>query len=356
MSKLFGWVLGLIKRPKVAVALIVLIFCYSSMQSCFVYVHPDEVGIRQVLFGSDAGIKKEPVHTGLRLAVKGTERIHIFPTDLQVMDMVSSSSSEGGRQAARRRQDGRPTEVHQAGAIRIQTSEGYAVTVEASVLYRIVDPYLVMTQIGPGQLYEHSVVAPRSEQILRRTLGELNAEEFYDPKKRSAKVADAIRELTAVFKPRGIELVKILVRQVTYDAAYQQQIEKRKIQDQAVFKNQAEAKAAKSEAHKSAVVAAGQAAAKVELEKGKNDAARLLADAHLYARKKAAEADLLIKTARATGTELENNALRGLGSENIVGLKMAEVLQGLKVIVLPSGAGGLNPLDLNGTLHQFDVK
>jgi regulator of protease activity HflC (stomatin/prohibitin superfamily) len=355
MSKVFGWLLGIIKRPKVAVALIVSIFFYSSMQSCFVYVHPDEVGIRQVLFGSDAGIKKDPVRTGLRLAVRGAERIHIFPTDLQVMDMVSSTG-EGGRQARNRRSDGRPAEVHQAGAIRIQTSEGYAVTVEASVLYRIVDPYLVMSQIGPGQLYEHSVVVPRSDFTLRRTLGELNAEEFYDPKKRNAKVADATRQLTADFKPRGIELVKILVRQVTYDAAYQQQIEKRKIQDQAVFKNQAEAKAAKSDAHKNEVVAQGQAISKVELEKGKSEAARLLADAQLYARRKAAEADLLIKTARATGTELENNALRGLGSENIVGLKMAEVLQGLKIIVLPSGAGGLNPLDLNGTLHQFDVK
>jgi hypothetical protein len=91
-------------------------------------------------------------------------------------------------------------------------------------------------------------------------------------------------------------------------------------------------------------------------ERGKSEAARLLADANLYARQKAAEADLLVKHARARGTELENAARNSVGSENLVGLRMAEALRGIKVIVLQSGPGGFNPLDLNSTLRQFEVR
>ena len=63
------------------------------------------------------------------------------------------------------------------------------------------------------------------------------------------------------------------------------------------------------------------------------------------------------KLAEAQGTELENQALRGVGSENMVGLRMAEALKGTQVIVLPTdGEGAMNPLDLRTLLKRFDVK
>jgi regulator of protease activity HflC (stomatin/prohibitin superfamily) len=341
-DKVIALLFGLLKRPKVLLTIVGVILVWSSVKSCTAYVAPDEVGVKQVYFGSSPGMRKELLQPGLHLVTTGAERVHIFPTDLLVLEM---STGEGAK-------DHRTT-----GAIRIQTSEGYAVTLDATVLYRIADPYALITRVGPGKLYEDSIVVPRSDQILRKTLGELNAEEFYDPAKRVGRVHEAEEMLRADFAEKGLEVVKVLVRRVTYDRAYQSQIEQRKIQDQAVFKNQAEGKAAKEDAHKREIVASGQATFRVELEKGKSEAARLLADADLYARQKAAEADLLVKTANARGTELENAALnQAAGSQNMVGLKMAEALQGLRVIMLPSGGDGLNPMDLGSTLKKFDVK
>jgi len=84
---------------------------------------------------------------------------------------------------------------------------------------------------------------------------------------------------------------------------------------------------------------------------------KLEADADHYRLKKAADGDLLVKLAEAQGTELENQALRGAGSENMVGLRMADALRGTRVIVLPTdGEGGMNPLDLKTLLKRFDVK
>ena len=95
----------------------------------------------------------------------------------------------------------------------------------------------------------------------------------------------------------------------------------------------------------------------VELARGEAEVKKLEADADLYRRKKAADGDLLVKLAEAQGTELENQALRGVGSENMVGMRMADALKGTQIIVLPTdGEGGMNPLDLKTLLRRFDVK
>ena len=45
------------------------------------------------------------------------------------------------------------------------------------------------------------------------------------------------------------------------------------------------------------------------------------------------------------------------GSDRLVGLKMAEVYEGLQLLVLPSdGAAGVNPLDLEKTMKLFAIQ
>jgi regulator of protease activity HflC (stomatin/prohibitin superfamily) len=241
--------------------------------------------------------------------------------------------------------------------VNIQTSEGYTVQVDVTVLYRIADPLKVMTTIGPERQFENSAVIPRAQQDLRRALGELDAEDFYRGNKRTQKAQEAQAALETELREKGIEVLQVHIRRYTYDQRYQQAIEQRKIQDQTVFKNEAEAKAATANAAKNKIVAEGAASVQVELARGQAEVKKLEADADLYRRKKAADADLLVKLAEAHGIELENQALRGVGSENMVGLRMAEALRGTRVIILPTdGEGGMNPLDLKTLLKRFDVK
>ena len=82
-----------------------------------------------------------------------------------------------------------------------------------------------------------------------------------------------------------------------------------------------------------------------------------IAEKDLYVRKIKANADLLVKLAEAERVRLRNDALKGIGSDRMVGLKMAEAYKGLDLIILPSdGTNGVNPLDLNNTLQLFDVR
>ena len=322
-------------------SLILLLFGYKS---CTTYVKPGEAGVKQINFGIGKGIEPYVYGTGLHYVGVG-ETMHRFPVRLQVLELSNSRSEED-------------LEGHRiAPGVNIQTSEGYAVQLDLTVLYRIADPLKVMQTIGPGRLFEDSAVIPRAQQDLRRALGELDAEDFYRGDKRVQKARAAQHALEAELKDKGIEVVQVLIRRYTYDQRYQQAIEQRKIQDQTVYKNEAEAKSASAAAAKNKIVAEGAAAVQVELARGEAEVKKLEADADLYRRKKAADGDLLVKLAEAQGTELENQALRGAGSENMVGLRMADALRGTRVIVLPTdGEGAMNPLDLKTLLKRFDLR
>lgn len=309
-----------------------------------VYVGPNQVGIHSIALGPRSGIQKIPLSTGIHVVIPNYEKVFVFPTDLQALNFSASSAEKSKAGIG-------------ADAILIQTADNYKVSVDATVLYRISDPYRVITTIGPGRMYENIAVMPRSDNALRKALGELTAEEFYLGDKRLQQTQAATDLLKVEFSEKGIELVKILIRQYTYDKAYQHQIEQRKIQDQTVLKNRAESAATREDAHKRAVISTGQAAVQVEREKGAKEIAQLLADANLYQRTKAAEGDLLMKTAQAQGTELENRALEGAGAQAMVGLKLADLMKGVRVIVVPStGNGSTNPLNISELLRQFEVR
>ncbi|HVE84262.1 MAG TPA: SPFH domain-containing protein, partial [Myxococcales bacterium] len=224
--------------------------------SCTTYIKPNEFGIKQVTWGTGKGVKPDVYPTGLHWVTPGAERMHRFPTDLQILNLTNDANERG------------TDDARAAPPLNIQTSEGYKVSVDISVLYRIVDPYKVITQVGPGRLYEDSLVIPRSEQTLRKTLGELDAEEFYDVQKRLSRLEAATAALKEQLEPAGLSVVNIFVRRYTYDDRYDRAIEARKVQDQSVFKNKAEADMASANAEKDRIVAVGEAAVNVELARG----------------------------------------------------------------------------------------
>ncbi len=321
-----------------AVGSFVVLVLYATFTT---YVLPDEFAVRQVYVGPGKGIQEELYGPGLHFVMPGYERLHGFPRDLQLLEFNDNdiSNSEGS---------------FQSPAIRIQTSEGYQVTVDVAIAYRIVDPYKVMTELGPGELYLTSLVSPRSDKVLRQKLGELNAEDFYSGFRRRHAAEEARELLAAEVEGAGIQIWSVMVRHYTYDKRYQEAIEQRKIQDQTVFKNKAEALAATQEAEKNRVQAEGLARVEVERERGRSEVQKIEADADLYYRQKIAEGGLLVALAEAEGTRLENEALQAAGASNLVGLEMAKVMEGADVIIVPTdGPGGVNPLDLDSLLKGW---
>ena len=182
------------------------------------------------------------------------------------------------------------------------------------------------------------------------------AEDFYNVKVRAQRGEKALAQVFTELKDKGIAVDHVLMRQYYYNHDYQQQIEEKKVQDQLKFTRASEAEAAKELAKKQEIESTGRATVEIETQRGNAEVTKIQAEADAYRRKRVAEADLLVQLANAQGAELENRAYQGGGSENLVGMKMAEVLEGVDTVLVPSGGkGGMNPLDLNQALRLFDV-
>jgi regulator of protease activity HflC (stomatin/prohibitin superfamily) len=298
-------------------------------------VPPDGLAVRQIFLGPNKGLQNVTMGPGLYRQIPGYEQLHLFPRDVQLLELNDSSMSSSNG-------------VSRAPSIHIQTSDGSQVKVDVTVAYRIVDPYLLLTTVGAGNLYETALVAPRADVYLRQALGRLNAEQFYNGFVRRAASQEAFEALSEDLEANGIQVWNVMVRQFTYDSGYQAVIEERKIQDQTRYLELAQETAAIQEAEKRRVEAEGNARIGVERERGLAEIRRIAAEADLYYRTVVAEGNLLVALAEAEGARLEQEALRVDGADNIVGLEMARVLEGTEVIIVPTdGAGGINPLDLD---------
>ncbi len=329
----------------VKIFIVVIVLIVIGFNLFFVYVQPDKYGIKVARVGINRGVQKKIYPAGLTFVLPfGLQQMYQLPKGIQVLELTNFPDTA----AAMARKD---------RAAHIQTSDGFFVDVDVSFLYHIKDPYMVFTTIGPGTLFEDNGIIPKAEPALKETLGKLTTEEFYNSPMRVQKAEEAKQRLNKELNLKGLEVDQVLVRYFIYSKEIQKNIEEKKLQDQMVFTNQAAARAAKEEAELKKIVQEGMVIAAVELEKGKAYVTRKMAEKDFYVRKKKAEADLLVKLAEAERVRLKNEALKGIGSERMVGLKMADAYQGLEVIILPSdGPDGVNPLNLDNTLQLFDVR
>ena len=315
-----------------------------TFSQCFVYVKPNQFGIKQVNIGLKRGIQERVYAAGYHFLLPfGFEVMHRFPRNVQLLELTNSRDTAARGSRLER-------------AAHIQTSDGFFVDVDVCVPYHIVDPYRVITTIGPGRLYEDNGIVVRAEAKLKEALGEMTTEEFYNSPLRVEKSLKAKELLNEEMRGKGIEVIQVLVRYFRYSDEFQRNIEEKKLKDQLVFTNQSKAKASGEEALVKKVKEEGEAKIKIKLEEGKAYTVKKNAEKDLYVRRKQAEGDLLVKLAEARKTERVNTAYQNQGSENLIGLKMADVYKGLDVIILPSGgAQGINPLDLDKSLQLFGV-
>jgi SPFH domain / Band 7 family len=288
------------------------------LRACIVtYVAPDEIGLRQVSFGPNKGLQKTLVRAGYRRQIAGYEKIQTFPRNIQVVEFTDSDAERG-------------SDHRTVGAIAVPTVDGYPVVVDLTVIYRIADPFLVVSKFGFGRAYEDNVVIRLTDPAVKQHLGELRAEEFYRDQ-RLAKAANLKKQLAADFKANGIQLADILIRQYDYPDTFQALTEQKKIQDQSVLTNRALAKQAEVDTRLKQTTAQGQNLINIRTAEFQAQITGINAQRDLYERSRHAEADLLVRKAEAQGTEMINRAMEGAGSDKLLRLRKGlALLNGIK--------------------------
>ncbi|MEW6432134.1 MAG: SPFH domain-containing protein [Myxococcota bacterium] len=259
---------------------------------------------------------------------------HTFETKLQNLRMSKAPGEDG-----------------LVDDVEFKTVDGNDISVDVTVAWRI-DPAKaphVLQRVGEStEDVQERLVRPAARAYVRDALNRLRSEDFYVADKRFAAAEEAKTLLTNALVPEGVVVEQVILGEHRFHPAYEEVIREKKLAEQNAEKLKSEASAALEEAKRNLESARGRVAQQIAKAKGELEQARLSADAALVRSKNEAEAILAESKARAQGIEKENAALAGAGGRTMVKLRIAEALQGKRVVMVPTGKGAnLQTLDVN---------
>jgi regulator of protease activity HflC (stomatin/prohibitin superfamily) len=271
---------------------------------------------------------------------------NVFDTKLQNLEMTYSKV-----RGDRRSQDD----------LVFKTTDGNDISLDVIIAYRIdasKAPYILQYVARDDITLRDTIVRTVARSKPRDIFGELKTEAFYVAEAREAQSNKAKDALQQILGPMGIVVEKVLTNDYRFNPEYTKAIEEKKVADQQVEKNKSAQRAATEEY-------------KRKLEEAKGEVNKMVADADGQYLKDKIEADvyqekqqLLAKAiqaegiADAKGIQEMNNALAGSGGEAIVKLRIAEALQGKRIMLLPVSEGGMNlkTTDINRLIETLGVK
>jgi regulator of protease activity HflC (stomatin/prohibitin superfamily) len=327
--------------------------------TCTTYVGPGEFGVKQVLYSpfglfGPMGTQNRIYETGIHHQFPTMEKILRFPKTIQVLTMRDDADTRQKVTETISGTDEKFTRIVKAAYI--QTSDGFYVKMDTSILYCIEDPVKLVNMIGAGKLYEDNGILPVAENAIKVRLGTLQPEDFFDAKIRVAKLDEARELMNEKLRPMGLTVKHVLARYPHLHPDVASRVEENNMQKQTKLLNVSLTAQAAAEAELAKVVNEGIAAKGVALQKGTAYQIQRASEKELYERTKKAQGDGIRKTAEATKSEMLNEAYRGAGSDMLVGMKMAANLTNLDTILVPAGgANAFNPLDVQSLMRLFSI-
>jgi len=358
-AKAFG-LLELLRSNRVSLIVLVgLLVVWVFYLTCTTYIGPGEFGIKQVLYSpfglfGPMGTQNTIYETGIHHQFPTMEKILRFPKTIQVLTMRDDPDAKQKVTETISATDEQFTRVVKAAYI--QTSDGFYVKMDASILYCIEDPVKLVNMVGAGKLYEDNGILPVAENAIKVRLGTLQPEDFFDAKIRTAKLDEARDLMNEKLQPMGLKVKHVLARYPHLHPDVATRVEENNMQKQTKLLNISLTAQAAAEAELAKVVNEGTAAKGVALQKGKAYQIQRESEKELFERTKKAEGDKIRKMAEARKAELLNESYRGNGSEIMVGMKMAGNLTNLDTILVPAGGpNAFNPLDVQSLMRLFSI-
>ncbi|MBL8938636.1 MAG: hypothetical protein JNM69_28970 [Archangium sp.] len=318
--------------------LIVVAAVVSSVSGCACHsTDANEVGVltRKLAPFGKRGVQEEVYASGATyfFAPIITDW-HTFETKLQNLRMQKQPGSDGV-----------------IDDVEFKTVDGNDISVDVTVTWRI-DPAKaphVLQRVGEStDDVQERLVRPAARAYVRDALNRLRSEDFYVADKRFAAAEESRKLLLLALGPEGVIVEQVILGEHRFAPAYEEVIREKKLAEQNGEKLKSEAQAAAEESKRNLESARGVVSKDIATAKGELEQAKLAADAQLVKSKNEATASLTEAKTRAQSIEKENAALGGAGGRTMVKLKIAEALQGKRLVMIPTGKGAnLQTLDVN---------
>jgi regulator of protease activity HflC (stomatin/prohibitin superfamily) len=271
---------------------------------------------------------------------------HVFDTKLQNLEMTVSQV-----RGDRKSQDD----------LVFKTIDGNDISLDVIIAYRIdasKAPHILQYVASNDATLREKIVRTVARSKPRDIFGELKTEAFYVAESREAQSNRAKEELQKILGPMGIIVEKVLTNDYRFNPEYTKAIEDKKVADQQVEKYKSAQHAALEEYKRKLEEARGEVNKMVADADGQYLKDKIEADVYQEQQQLLAEAIMTEGKADAKGIQEMNNALAGAGGEAIVKLRIAEAMQGKRIMLLPTSEGGMNlkTTDMNRLIETLGVK
>lgn len=332
------------------VLICLLLFIQSTLSGCILYsTDSTEVGVRTRKFSllSKKGVEDKVYAPGSTyFFLPFINDWNTFDTKLQNLEMVSDKN-----RGDRRTQDD----------LLFKTIDGNDIGLDVIIAYRLdskMAPYVLQNVAENDRMLREKIVRTIARSKPRDIFGELTTEEFYVADKREAQSQKAKDILQDMLGHLGIVVEKVLTKDYRFNPQYQKAIEDKKVADQQVQKNRSAQHAAEEEYKRKLEEAKGEVNKLIADADGTYRKAKIEVDAYYAKQQLIAEAIKAEGIAEAKGIQEMNNALAGSGGEALVKLKIAEALQGKKIMLLPVSEGGMNlkTTDINQLITTMGIR
>jgi len=242
-----------------------------------------------------------------------------------------------------------------------KTIDGNDISLDVIVSYRIDPqkaPYILQYVAGDNFELKDKVVRTIARSRPRDVFGELKTEEFYVSDKRDQKAEVAKRALNDLLNPYGVIVERVSTKDYRFNPHYQKAIEDKKVAEQVAEQNKSATKAAQEEYLKKLEDAKGEVNKMVAEADGRFKQAQIEADAYYEKQERIAAATEAEGVAEAKGITEMNKALAGSGGEVMVKLKLAEALEGKRILLLPLSGSGMDikTTNINQLLQTYGVR
>ena len=247
-----------------------------------VFIPPQQVGVVVSLL-SPEGYRNQPIRSGVHFIVPLAESVMRYSISWTTVTIASratdgfSSSSRANEQLVAR------------------TSDGQAIIVDCSLIYRIQPEYAIRIYIDWQQRYETDFIYPLLRSLLRTTISQFNVDEINSSKRIEIETA-LDNQLRQALEDKGFALDRFLLRNITFSPEYAAVIERKQVAQQEetvkMYEAEQQRRLARGNSDSTAILAEGNAKA-FELEAQGRARARLLEGQ--------AQADVLKVIARALG-------------------------------------------------------
>lgn len=326
-----------------AAAVVPLLLLYGA---CTARVRPGEFGVELRKFGWSPGIAPTAFGPGLYFVLPGAT-MYTFPRGIHVLEASydrAESLAKASPETARKVDEyfdkraallGQDHSRHRVvDAINVQTSDGYAVTADVTLLYSIEDPVRVAKDFGWGSLYVDSFCINTFRNGVLATLGKMNAESFYDAAVRIKALEEAEALVRERFKERGFRVEALLLRGFRYADSYEKSLRDKKVAVQLAEKNRKESLVNEEKAKLQQIESKGNAAITIAESEVKARVAKTRAEAQLYSSQTRARADKEVNVAGAEAKRLKADALTQAGGRYVVALETAKMFDNIEGAVM----------------------